>query len=385
MRLAISVATYFPEKNGVQFVTQKLAEGLVKDGHSVTVVTRMYEGCENKTNVHGVQVLRCDIKNRFMFHFGNKKEFRRILLEVSQMVDAIIFVCLESVAADWVLDIINFIPCQKVVYMHGMHEFKWKRIDFCGFRNFTFKILRDIRWGIFYTINKKKIGKFDKFIHLHEEDSAYKFFEKRYPGKNYVLENFAEDMFFSNEYNVYSIGDYYIYIANYHSGKNQLLLLEAFYLMKKDFKLVFIGSEKTKYYHKLIERKNELDIRYNKVKDVVFLCNISRNKLPLYLKNAYAFVMTSRSEHFPIAIIESLASGTPYISTDVGIVKFLPGGMIVSDDAEDIAKKMDWLLDDKKKYQKLNEKASNYAQSHFSFNNYILKFEKIVCVSKGDK
>ena len=47
MKICISVVTYFPEQNGVQFVTQNLAEGLVKNGHEVTVLTRSFRKCKS--------------------------------------------------------------------------------------------------------------------------------------------------------------------------------------------------------------------------------------------------------------------------------------------------------------------------------------------------
>ena len=76
MKICISVITYFPEQNGVQFVTQNLAEGLVKNGHEVTVLTRSSRKYRNDENVNGVKVIRCNIKDKNMFHFGNKKEFQ---------------------------------------------------------------------------------------------------------------------------------------------------------------------------------------------------------------------------------------------------------------------------------------------------------------------
>lgn len=378
MKISIAVATYYPEKNGVQFITQNLAEGLKKNGHEVTVLTGLSNGKDKITYINGVKVCRFNIRKKNMIFFGDKNEYLKELIEISKDMDVMVFVSAESAVTAFVLNVLEYISCQKVLYLHGMHEFKWKRIDFCGFRNFIFKILRDIRWGIFYTVNKKKIGKFDKFIHLHEEDSSYKYFEKRYHRKNYVLENFAEDMFFQTDINDKELPSYYVCISNYHSRKNQKLLLKASYLMNDDIKLVFIGSTDNKYYYDLLKEKNKLDRKYSTKKDIDFLHGIDRKKFPAILRNAYAYVLTSKWEAFPITIIESLASGTPYISTDVGIVKFLPGGMIVSDDAEDIAKKMDLLLVDKKKYEELKEEAISYAQNHFIFENYLAKFEEII-------
>jgi len=378
MKIGISVSTYYPQKNGVQFVTQNLAEGLVKSGHEVTVITRMYDDYTDSSYINGVKVFRCNIINKYMFHFGDKKGFHSRILNLSNKVDVMIFVCLQSVAADWSLDFLDKIKCQKIVYMHGMHEFRWKRNDMVNFRNFIYKILRDVRWGIFYTVNRNKIGKFDKFIHLHEEDSSFKYFEKKYPNKNYILENFVEDMFFLDTNGKQNFKNYYIYIANYHDGKNQLMLLKAFYLMKKDFKLIFIGSERNKYYFDLLKKKNSLDRIYKKKKDVMFLYGISRNELSNYLKGAFGYTMTSKSEHYPISLIEAMSSGLPVISTDVGIVKYLPGCIIVRNKPKCIAKAMDQLIENKELYLENKRYVINYAKEHFDYNKYISKFEKII-------
>lgn len=382
MKIGISVVTYYPEKNGVQFVTQSLAEGLVKTGQDVTVITKLFSDCDNETCINGVKVIRCDIRNKNMFHFGDKKQFHQLLLELSKEVEVMVFVCLESVAADWALSILDDIKCQKILYMHGMHRFQWEKIDFKSCRNFIYKILRDLRWGIFYKANERRIAKFDKVIHLHEQDDAFRLFEKKYPGKNYVLENFAEDMFFEKVQREQTVSDYFIYISNYHPGKNQMLLLKAIYLMKNDFKLVFVGSQANDYFYKLIELKDKLDIQYNVKKKVEFLYNIDRKEFPHLLQNAYAYIMTSKREVFPITVVEAMASGIPYISTDVGIVKYLPGGIITESNEADIARNMDELLEDKMKYQRLKEAAEQYAENNLIYSKYISKFEKIISDNK---
>ena len=52
------------------------------------------------------------------------------------------------------------------------------------------------------------------------------------------------------------------------------------------------------------------------------------------IKKASVFAMGSKKEMFPISIIEAMAAGVPFISTDVGCVKYLPGGVIVENERE---------------------------------------------------
>ncbi len=105
---------------------------------------------------------------------------------------------------------------------------------------------------------------------------------------------------------------------------------------------------------------------------------IPREEIARFLKNAYAFVMTSKSEFYPIAIVEAMASGIPYISTDVGIVKFLPGGMITADNKFKVAESMDCLLEDKKKYQALKKDAELHANHKHTLEYYLMEFNQIV-------
>lgn len=384
MKIGISVVTYYPDENGVQFVTQKLAEGLVLKGHTVTVISDVRKNIKNNTRINGVTIIRCNVRDKNMFHFGNKQGFQNELIKLSKKVDVMLFIRLQSAAVDWALEILGQIKCQKILYLHGMHEFKWKKVDIENPKNFIYKILRDIRWGLFYINNKKNLKHFDKIIHLHIKDNSYNFFERMYPGRNYVLENFAEDMFYSEKIDKAISEGYYIYLANYYPGKNQMLLLNAIYLMKNDFKLIFIGSQKNqKYFKKLLLKKEKLEKKYNKKKNILFLENVPRKDLPHFLVNAYGFIMTSKCEHYPISIIEAMASGIPIISTDVGVVKFLPGCIIVNGKARVIAKVMDELIDNSELYRKNKSIAKEYAKQHFAYETYLEKFEKIVYAKSG--
>ena len=60
MNILFTVNTYYPLKDGVQFVTQYHAENLVKLGHDVTVVTLAYNSPIKQENHNGVNIIRLD-------------------------------------------------------------------------------------------------------------------------------------------------------------------------------------------------------------------------------------------------------------------------------------------------------------------------------------
>lgn len=105
----------------------------------------------------------------------------------------------------------------------------------------------------------------------------------------------------------------YLHIGRLTAIKNQRLLINTFseiLTVKEKSKLLIVGS-------------GELEIQLRRLVDdlgisdkVFFLGN--RSDIPKLLTNANVMVMTSDSECCPMVILESMAAGTPVISTEVG-------------------------------------------------------------------
>ena len=150
MKVLITVATYLPDKNGVQYVTQYQAEGLVKLGHEVTVITSDHNGDYKIYEIiNGVKIIRINAENKNMLHRGNKELFQKKTTSIANQCDVMINVCLQSFAADWVLPIIDKIECQKILIMHSMHNFTWTLADKSSFSNLIKKNITGFTMGIF--------------------------------------------------------------------------------------------------------------------------------------------------------------------------------------------------------------------------------------------
>ena len=124
---------------------------------------------------------------------------------------------------------------------------------------------------------------------------------------------------------------YYIYVANYSANKNQVRAVSAF--MKSgcsNMELVLVGSSPNHYYSKVRALIDASPCRDR----IHLLAAIPREDTISLIKNAYASLLTSRSEYFPITLIEGMACGKPFISTDVGVVRNLPGGVVCKTDHE---------------------------------------------------
>lgn len=380
MRVLITVKTYFPYKDGVQTVTQYLAEGLVRRGIEVCVITSKHPECVDEDVHNGVRIKRFDLNIVHSFYFGEKKMYIKYVKRMVKDFDVLVNVCTQNPFTDILLPILNQLDIKKILYLHGMFEFRQPLFSF----KYTFvqnlqRLWNFARWWYLYFVMGKYFKQYEQVIQLHKQDYAVNFFKKHYNTDSYVIENAAEDMFFnlSRDGKKNKFERYIISVSNYFENKNQEMILEAFYKSNINSRvgLVFIGSEQTEYYTKLIKLNEHLSQGNNK--NVQFLYGISRKEIADYLKNAEFFVMASKSEKFPVSIVEAMASSIAFISTDVGCVQYLPGGIIVNN-VEEMVHAMNKLDSDKSFCEKLAKKGFKYAVENLKVDVCITKFIEIL-------
>ena len=104
---------------------------------------------------------------------------------------------------------------------------------------------------------------------------------------------------------------YFFCCSNRRGHKNEARLLHAFANSKlgKDFKLVLSGNA---------DKKISETIRSLKISDqIVFTGKVSEVALASWYKGAIATIFPSIYEGFGLPIIESMASGTPVIASNI--------------------------------------------------------------------
>ncbi len=121
-------------------------------------------------------------------------------------------------------------------------------------------------------------------------------------------------------------------VANFFPGKGQEHLLEIADILKtkykQDFILVFIYSTTGIPVVDDIAEKIKREASYCGFK-VKFLKDISREDTVAAFKNTDLFVFASQKEVSPLVILESMAAKTTWVSTPVGNVPSLSGGIVV--------------------------------------------------------
>lgn len=379
MKIIITVNTYYPLTDGVQAVTGYLAEGLASRGHEVIVVTTSQTNTLNEEKHNGVRILRWDIHTIHALHRGDKRGYRQLILNLCSDADVLLNVCTQTATTEVLFPILNQIQCKKVLYMHGMHSFRWNSLDLSSPSSIAHKCWNNLRWGLDYLINGKFLKQYDAVIQLHELDSATKFFKKHYGIDSEIIENAADPVFFDGSYFKKNEQPYAINVSNFDVRKNQEFILKAFYLsklQKEDLGLLLIGSRENEYLARLRQLKKDLDNKFG-YRRVRFLTNVPREKIADYVKGASLYLVGSKWEAFPISIIEGMAAGKTFISTNVGIVRYLPGGIITDTPAE-MGYWISKLLKNESVLQKIGSAGQKYAQDNLTTEIKIRQLEKIL-------
>lgn len=374
--------SYYPQLSGVPIVVQYLAEGLVTK-YKVSVVTSISpdDKLSNEDELKGVSIYR------FVIYRDIAKRLKGDLVGLQQFVlngdyDVIVMECGQAATTDSLLPIMKDIKVPCVLHAHGLS----------GLVGHPFTIKADLKHTIGNTYNwlrmrryyshtfKRQCKYFAASICLTATDSGYNYLSKHIK-KNYVLGNAAEDIFFeraSEQFDVPTEGKpYLISIANYTVVKNQIDMLREFYVSKtKNYALVMIGSKQTEYLKQVLQEKDTLDKQYGE-RTVVALTGVDRNCFPTILDGATGYLVSSTYEEFSISIIEAMARSVPFISTNVGNAKELPGGIVVND-VHNMHTAIDTLLSDENRRRELGAQAREYAFKFCRRKTAVEKLESIL-------
>ena len=203
----------------------------------------------------------------------------------------------------------------KVVWIRGdMSELNYKEV------NPTTVEYKGIKQE--YTMQKNVLEKFDNIVVISDivQKNLKEYFaiddEKIFKIPNSV--DVEKIKILSNEQIILPKKHIFTSLGRLDANKNQILLLKAAKIIKKnrkDFKVYLLGAGEEKV-------KLENYIKENSLEDYVVIEGFKDNPYP-YIKKSDATVLTSLSEGFSLALVESAVLNTPIISTDVGIAREL--------------------------------------------------------------
>lgn len=373
---------YYPRVSGVPVVVQYLAEGLIERGYNVSVCTKWYEGLPNKENINGVYIYRFRLyKTLTKRYVGEIDAYRKFVLSLD--ADVVIFECSECVTTDVLLRNLTQLRGKKIFHSHGfagmrLLPFRWN-VNFKYTLGNTYNWLR---FKIYYTfIFKKYIKEFDETMCLSEMDSSKTWLEKN-ARRVTILQNSVDEMFCqSSDFISYDpivklSKPYLLCVCTYSKQKNQIGILREYFKSGVEESLVFVGPEKTEYYYLLQKEIDKLKATYGE-RDILTLVQVPRMYIPEIMAHAVLYLVGSNFEEYSISLIETMAKGVPFISTNVGNARILPGGITV-DSISDMHKKIVFLLRDKEERMRLGELGKQFVQENCRRYKAITLLETVI-------
>lgn len=383
MKILFTVESYYPKTSGVPVVVQYLAEGLVNRGHNVSVATTLVKDRGTEEVHNGVHIYRFNLRKTLLKRYvGEIDKYRNFV--ISQHADANVFECSECVTTDVLLPVLSRLDGKKIFHSHGfagklLPLFKWN-VNLKYSLGNTYNWFR-FKWYYGYYF-KKYVAMFDTTICLSDIDSSKRWLEKN-AKKLYVLQNAVDEMFLkpTNTVDLYPFNKigrpYLVSVATYSKQKNQIEILHEFYKTKTDCALVFVGPVETEYYNLLKSELAQMQAKYGQQKEVYVLLRIPRKEIPNVIGNAALYLCGSKFEEYSISLIETMSKGVPFISTNVGNARILLGGVTI-DNISEMHTQIDWLLTDKKIYNKLSTAGKAFVNANCKRDKAVEKLEKII-------
>ncbi|MDQ7818384.1 MAG: glycosyltransferase family 4 protein [Melioribacteraceae bacterium] len=359
MNILITAESYLPIICGVQEVIQNISEGLLSRGHHVTIATS-YNAERNSSEFNGVKVEQFQISGKWIKGFiGEIKKYQDYLLDSDY--DIILNYAATCWSSDLVFPLLSKIKSLKIFIP-------------CGYST-----LYNWKWKPYYWILPSVLRKYDHIIY-HCGNYRDKPFGDKYKinhctvipngisAKAFTLDRTG----FKTTYGIEQ-KQMFLCVSNYGEGKNQEFVINAFQKAGiKNSILVLIGSQFNKYSDYL---KNTL-IGEGEYNPIVLLEKIPREKIISALFDAELFLFGSQIEYFPLVILEAMAAGTPFISTDVGCVKNLPGGLIVNS-VEEMAAKINLLISNNKLGEQLSKDGIEAVKKKYEWSIIIDQYEQL--------
>jgi glycosyltransferase involved in cell wall biosynthesis len=155
-------------------------------------------------------------------------------------------------------------------------------------------------------------------------------------------------------------GEYLLYVSVFEPYKNQLEVIKAFQLLKKNRKtkekLLLVGSNKTEYGESVLSEISRLGLEA----DVICAGEINYAELPNVYYYAKLNIFASECENCPNILLEALGAGRPVLVSKRQPMPEFGGDSVVYFDASspsDLARTLVDTIDDDKKKNELAEKA----------------------------
>jgi len=314
MKILFCLENYYPYIGGHEVIFRNLCEGLVKEGHDVSVLTHRIKGTSKEEVINGVKVnrIRC-FESRYLFTFLAIPR----ALKLAKEADIIHTTTFNGAPPAWIAAKIAKKPV--VITVHEVWVNKWRELTELGFlscfiHNFLEKMIYKLSYdkyiGVSMSTQKEliRIGvDADKVTYNYNSIDYEHWNPKKYNG-NKIRKKL-------------DLGRDFVVLHYGRPGvsKGTEYLIKAFPKIKEKVEnaqlLLILSTDKAyqkrrRYMLKLID---DLKIHDN----CLVLAPVKYDELPNYVKAANCVVVPSLSEGFGYTAAEACVMGAPVIASNI--------------------------------------------------------------------
>lgn len=334
-KILICTFTFPPNKDGVAVASALMAFGLAERGHDVIVATGHLDARTDLNPHPRVQVTPFMMDYQWPPRGECASEARRMHeFILKEAPDVIISHCWDIWPTLIAENTFPLISSKKILISHGFTSHLWSprwRPPF-GLGAWLRNLLK---MTSFY----KRIRSYDRVVFLSAKQDWNRFLDHRVavlsgyngiriiPNGTVAVPMRSSITEFRNKH-IGNSGLVFCYVANFFRAKNQALAIRAFRKARLEgATLILIGSEFNSYTDELRHLNQDLAEAYPDG-TVVFVEKLERPVTMAAYAACDVFLLTSKTEAQPIVLLEAMAAGKPFVSTDVGCVRDLPGGIV---------------------------------------------------------
>ena len=333
-RLLITTFTFPPQRDGVSHVVHAHATGLARLGYEVTVATGRVPGRQPSDAPPGVRVVEFDTwgsgrRFRGGGYRGDIHGYQRFVADCQ--ADAIICHCWQIWSTDLAAAAFRHHPARKILVSHGVN---------CTHVKPTLRSVYNwLAWRRYVRQMPQMLRDFDRLVVLSDILNLDWFYDHQLCRKMgldcvRVIPNGADSERFADRQDKarqfrtrLGLADQKIVlcVGNYDGRKNQEGAVRAFAeAAVPNAVLVLVGSDLNDY----ARHVQAVQAQVAPQAPVLFLEKQSQEAIAAAYCAADVFVCPSRWELQPLVLIDAMAAGVPWVSTDVGCVREMRGGVV---------------------------------------------------------
>lgn len=369
MKVLVATFTYAPNVDGVAEASRLMVENFRNAGHEVRVATgkAAHAGevpAETQSGIYRFEISGAPIIG--IGFQGEIDEYRDFVMKYDP--DVIVCHCWDTWPSELLIPLLPAIRAKSVLLSHGYTSHLLNpRILPRG----LWKWLRSLPHNLALPL---RLRHFDRVVFLSHKQDWKRFIDVRIAnltGANNILTipNGVPELpctrpgAFRERHEI-GDGTFLLCIANYTGRKNQERALISFAkALLPEATLVFIGSELGKYGQRIVRLWQKLESEGSQGR-VLFLEGLKRDETISALRDCDIKVLAADAETQPIVILEAMAAGKPFISTNTGCVEEFDGGIIV-ENAEQMAAAMRSLAGSAAERRELGEKGRRDYEAHY--------------------